>query len=156
MSRPGRLTGKAADGTGRDAADTTQLRQGCWGDAVLKILHRYVMGEVLRAFSLALLTVTSVIVLFMVMIEAGKMGLSPTEILNLLPYVVPGSLPYTIPVSLLFAVTVVYGRLASDNEIVAMKTAGLSAMSALRPALLLGVSLSTALLYLTHDAIPRA
>ena len=39
---------------------------------MLKILQRYVMGEVLRSFALALLTVTSVIVLFMVMIEASK------------------------------------------------------------------------------------
>src|SRR5262249_58206397 len=62
-----------------------------------------------------------------ILIEASKMGLSPREIMNLVPYVVPGSLPYTIPVSLLFSVTVVYGRLASDNEIVAVKTAGLSA-----------------------------
>lgn len=123
---------------------------------MLKILQRYVMGEVLRSFLLALLTVTSVIVLFMVMIEASKMGLSPTEIVNLVPYVVPGSLPYTIPVSLLFAVTVVYGRLASDNEIVAVKTAGLSAWTVLRPAFVLGLGLSALLLYLTHSAIPLA
>ncbi len=91
------------------------------------ILQRYVMGEVLRAFLLALLTITIVIVLFMVMVEAAKMGLTPREILHLVPYVIPGSLPYTIPVSLLFSVTVVYGRLASDNEVIAVKTAGLSA-----------------------------
>lgn len=114
------------------------------------------MGEVLRAFSLALLTVTTIIVLFMVMIEASKMGLSPTEIMNLVPYVIPGSLPYTIPVSLLFAVTVVYGRLASDNEIVAVKTAGLSAWTVLNPAFALGISLSAVLLYLTYAPIPRA
>ena len=47
---------------------------------------------------------------------------------TLVPYVIPGSLPYTVPVSLLFAVTVVYGRLAADNEVIAVKTAGLSAM----------------------------
>ena len=120
------------------------------------ILQRYVLGEVLRAFSLALLTVTTVIVLFMVMIEATKMGLAPSEIAHLVPYVVPGSLPYTIPVSLLFAVTIVYGRLASDNEIVAIKTAGLSAWTVLRPAILLGVVLSVGMLYLSHGPIPRA
>ena len=97
------------------------------------ILQRYVMGEVLRAFLLALLTITIVIVLFMVMIEAAKMGLTPREILHFVPYVIPGSLPYTIPVSLLFSVTVVYGRLASDNEVIAVKTAGLSAWTVLRP-----------------------
>ncbi|AGA26559.1 LptF/LptG family permease [Singulisphaera acidiphila] len=120
------------------------------------ILQRYVMGEVLRAFALALLTVTSIIVLFMVMIEASNMGLSPSEIVHLLPYMVPGSLLYTIPVSLLFAVTVVYGRLASDNEIVAVKTAGLSTMFVLRPAIILGTILSIILLYLSYSPIPIA
>src|SRR3954466_5308901 len=114
------------------------------------------MGEVLRSFTLALLTITAVLVLFMVMLEATKTGLNPSEILHLLPFVIPGSLPYTTPVSLLLAVTVVYGRLSSDNELVAMKSAGLSASFALRPALGLGVVLSVVLLYLTHDAIPRA
>lgn len=123
---------------------------------MLKILQRYVMGEILRSFVLALLTLTSVIVLFMVMIEASKMGLSPTEIINLIPYVVPGSLPYTIPVSLLFSVTVVYGRLASDNEIVAVKTAGLSAWTVLRPSFMLGLTLSGLLLFLSHTPIPHA
>ncbi len=120
------------------------------------ILQRYVMGEVLRAFTLALITLTTVIVLFMVMIEASKMGLSPAEIANLVPYVIPGSLPYTIPVSLLFSVTVVYGRLAADNEIVAVKTAGLSAMTVLRPSMMLGIILSLMMWYLSYAPIPKA
>ena len=106
---------------------------------MLGILQRYIMGEVLRSFTLALPTITAVPLLFMVMLEATKTGLTPAEILHLVPFVIPGSLPYTIPVSLLLAVTVVYGRLSSDNELVAMKTAGLSAFSALRPALILGI-----------------
>ena len=120
------------------------------------ILQRYIMGEVLRAFTLALLTITAVIVLFMVMIEASKTGLSPREIMHLVPFVIPTSLPYTIPVSLLFSVTVVYGRLASDNEVVAMKTAGLNAFFVLRPSLFLGFGLSLLLLYLSDGPIPRA
>jgi len=123
---------------------------------VFGILQRYVLGEVLRAFCLALLTLTTVIVLFMVMIEASRMGLSPSEIANLVPHVVPGSLPYTIPVSLLFSVTVVYGRLAADNEIVAVKTAGLSALTVLRPSISLGLFLSGLMLYFSYEAIPRA
>src|SRR3954462_700204 len=114
------------------------------------------MGEVLGAFTLALLTITAVIVLFMVMLEASKTGLAPDEILHLVPYVIPGSLPYTIPVSLLFAVTVVYGRLASDNEIVAVKTAGLSTFFVLRPVIFLGFGLSAMLLYLSFAPIPIA
>jgi lipopolysaccharide export system permease protein len=120
------------------------------------ILKRYVLGEVVRAFSLALLTITCIFVLFMIMAEAARMGLTPRDIFALVPFVVPGSLPYTIPVSLLFAVTVVYGRLAADNEVIAVKTAGLSAWTVLSPAVFLGLGLSALLLYLGHGPIPRA
>src|SRR4051794_8155728 len=92
----------------------------------------------------------------MIMAEASKMGLSPRDIFTLVPFVIPGSLPYTIPVSLLFAVTVVFGRLAADNEVIAVKTAGLSAWTVLWPALFVGVSLSGLLLYLSQGPIPRA
>jgi lipopolysaccharide export system permease protein len=120
------------------------------------IIQRYVVGEVARAFALALLTMTAIFVLFMVMAEAARMGLSPRDILTLVPFVIPGTLPYTVPVSLLFAVSVVYGRLAGDNEIVAVKTAGLSAMTVLWPTIFLGGALSLALLYLSALEIPRA
>ena len=122
-----------------------------WG-----ILQRYVMAEILRSFVLALVALTSVIVLFMVMVEATRNGLSPREVLWLLPFVVPNSLPYTVPVSLLLSVCVVFGRLASDNEIVAIKTAGLSAFKVLGPAFTLGAVLSAAMVYGSHGPIPRA
>ncbi len=120
------------------------------------ILKRYVMGEVLRAFLLAVLTMTIIFVLFMVMAEATKMGLSPSDIATLVPYIIPSTLPYTVPVSMLFAVTVVYGRLASDNEVIAVKTAGLSAMTILWPAIIMGAVLSALLLYLSATVIPLA
>jgi lipopolysaccharide export system permease protein len=120
------------------------------------ILQRYVIGEVVRAFLMALLTMTIIFVLFMVMAEATKMGLSPRDILSLVPFIIPSTLPYTIPVSMLFAVTVVYGRLASDNEIIAVKTAGLSAWSVLLPTIFLGAALTAGLYFTCNIAIPRA
>ena len=120
------------------------------------ILQRYVMGEVFRAFALALLTITCVFVLLTVMTKAASVGLGPYEILTLVPYMIPGSLPYTVPVSLLFASTVVYGRLASDNEVIAVKTAGLSAMVLIWPSLLMGLALSLLLSHLSATMIPDA
>jgi lipopolysaccharide export system permease protein len=123
---------------------------------VLGILQRYVICEVVRAFLMALTTMTIIFVLFMVMAEATNMGLTPHEIFNLVPFVIPSTLPYTVPVSMLFAVTVVYGRLASDNEIIAVKTAGVSPMALLWPTVLIGAVLSAALLLSTGTVIPRA
>src|SRR5258708_7738343 len=114
------------------------------------------MWEVVRAFLMALLTMTIIFVLFMVMAEASKIGLSPRDIATLVPYVIPSTLPFTVPVSLLFAVTVVYGRIASDNEIIAIKSAGQSVMTVLWPSYLAGLGLSFTLWALSFQAIPIA
>jgi lipopolysaccharide export system permease protein len=121
----------------------------------LGILQRYVIGEVTRSFGLALLTMTAIFVLFMVAAQARDVGLSPNDIMHLVPYVIPSTLPYTIPVSLLFAATVVYGRLAGDNEIIAIKTAGLSVWKVLVPILILASALSLWLLYVSGGWIPQ-
>lgn len=120
------------------------------------IFARYLYGEILRAFVLALITISGIFVLFVVMVEAAQKGLTPREIAVIAPLIVPGSLPYTVPVSLLFAVSVVYGRIASDNEVIAIKTSGQSAMIALWPGLFLGLVLSVTLNYLCAEAIPLA
>ncbi len=120
------------------------------------IIERYVAGQVLRTFLMALVTITVIFSLFVVMAEATRQGLAPGEVLTVLPYLVPGSLPYTVPVALLFAVSVVYGRIAADNEVMAVKAAGQSAMTVLGPALWLGLLLSGALFAMSSEVIPRA
>ena len=53
--------------------------------------------------------------------EATKNGLGPQQILDILPFVVPSLLPFSIPATYLLTICVVYGRLAGDNEITAVK-----------------------------------
>ncbi|WP_158633619.1 LptF/LptG family permease [Tautonia sociabilis] len=120
------------------------------------ILPRYVMGQVAKAFILALLMLTSIFVLVVVVAKAAETGLGPREILLMLPLAVPSTLPYTAPVALLFAVSVVYGRIASDNEVLAVKAAGQGAMTVMLPSFLFGVILSLGLIVLSNDVIPSA
>jgi lipopolysaccharide export system permease protein len=90
------------------------------------------------------------------MTEAQKAGLTPLDIARLVPFIVPSSLPYTMPVALLFSVCVIYGRLAGDNEVIAVKTAGLSAMKVLMPSFMVGGGLSFLLLAVCNKHIPEA
>ncbi|WP_165221366.1 LptF/LptG family permease [Aquisphaera insulae] len=123
----------------------------------MSILQRYVCGEVLRSFLLSLLTMSAIFVLFMVAAEAMKSRLlSPRDIAELIPYIIPSTLPYTIPVSLLFSVTVVYGRIAGDNEVIAVKAAGLSVMTVIWPTLFLAAALSGVLVFVSRGWIPRS
>ena len=108
-------------------------------------------------FLLSLLTMTAIFVLFMIAAEAMRSRLlTPEDIAHLIPYVIPSTLPYTMPVSLLFAVTVVYGRIAGDNEIIAIKSAGLSVMTMIWPTIFLAIMISGFLLQVSRGWIPPA
>ena len=88
--------------------------------------------------------------------QATQLGLSLPQVLEAIPLFVPNTLPYTIPATTLFASCVVYGRLSHDNEVVAIKAAGVHLFTILKPALLLGMltTLVTAGLY--HTVIPHS
>jgi lipopolysaccharide export system permease protein len=122
----------------------------------VSLLQRYVMDQVCRVFCLMALTLSAIFVLSIVGWEAAREGLAPQDIGRILPFLVPRSLPYTVPVSALFAVTVVYGRLASDNEIIAVKAAGLSAIAVIKPVLWLSLFISATLWILSIGAIPSS
>src|SRR3990172_6858897 len=116
------------------------------------ILRRSILGELVRVFLLALVAFTAMFVVVGLVQEATQQGLNPLQVLCLVPFVVPASLPYTIPATLLLAVTVVYGRLAADNEIVAAKAAGINVMYLIMPALFLGLLLTCLTMFL-HNSV---
>jgi len=55
--------------------------------------------------------------------EATQHGLSPAQVLGAIPLLIPSTLPTQFNATTLFATCVVYGRLAHDNEILAIKAA---------------------------------
>jgi hypothetical protein len=66
-------------------------------------------------------------------------GLDASQAAKMLSYFMPAMTTYSLPIAALFATTVVYGRLAADNELVACRAAGLSFFSVGMPALVLGL-----------------
>lgn len=122
----------------------------------MSILHRYVFRQLLGVFLLTLMSLTGMLVIVGVIGEASKNGLGPQQIRDILPYVVPSLLPFTIPATFLLTVCVVYGRLAGDNEITAVKAAGINSMSMLWPAFISAAVLSLGTFYLTDQVIPWA
>jgi len=120
------------------------------------ILQRYVFFDLLRTFGLIVLGLTMLLVVVGVVQEAAKNGLGPEQILEILPYIVPSLLPFTIPATLLLTVCVVYGRIAGDQEITAIKSAGINVMAVLWPSFLLAAALSVGTFYLTDRFIPWA
>jgi lipopolysaccharide export system permease protein len=119
------------------------------------LLNRMIFWELVKVFLLSLIGLTGLFLVAGLIQQASQLGLSPSQVLNVIPLLIPSTLPYTIPATTLFASCVVYGRVANDNEAVAMKAAGVDLLNILRPALALGVltTLVTGTLY--YSVIPR-
>jgi len=122
----------------------------------MRLLQRYIMGELLRVFLLLVAVLTVMLVFLGLFQEATERGLRLAQILQILPFVVPSMLPFTIPATLLLTVCIVYGRISGDLEVVAAKAAGISATQLLWPAFLLGTVLTAVSFSLTSYVIPWA
>ena len=120
----------------------------------LSILHRMILWELAKVFFISLLGITGILLMAGIVAEATQQGLGPTQVLYIIPLLIPSTLPYTIPTTTLFASSVVYGRLAHDNEILAIKAAGVNILKVIRPALLLGLVMSVATMSLYYRIIP--
>jgi lipopolysaccharide export system permease protein len=113
-----------------------------------------ILGELLKIFFLSLFGLTGIILLGGVVSEAMKNGFGPMQILAAIPLLLPSLLPFTVPTTTLFATCIVYGRLAADNEILALKSAGVHIIHVMWPALFLGTVTSAVTMFCYMDVIP--
>jgi lipopolysaccharide export system permease protein len=118
------------------------------------ILNRLIFWELVKVFLMSLGTLTGLLVAAGLLQQAAQMGLSPEQVIGAIPLFVPNTLPYTIPATTLFASCVVYGRLAHDNEIVAIKGAGVHLAVIIKPTILLGVLTTLVTAGISHTIIP--
>jgi lipopolysaccharide export system permease protein len=108
----------------------------------MRILTRYILLEMLTVFLVTTGSLTVFIFLGLIGKAAVDNGLGLGPILRLLPYMLPQAMQFSVPGALLLATTVVYGRVSSSNEIVAVKSLGISPMVMLWPTLILAFVVS--------------
>ncbi|HJT78177.1 MAG TPA: LptF/LptG family permease, partial [Gemmataceae bacterium] len=118
------------------------------------ILHRMILWELAKVFGLSLLGITGILLMAGIVAEASQQGLNPLQVLEIIPLLIPSTLPYTLPATTLFATCVVYGRLAADNEILAIKAAGINILHVVRAGVLLGLLMSGATMGMYYHIIP--
>jgi lipopolysaccharide export system permease protein len=85
--------------------------------------------------------------------EALREGLPVLQIARIVPYFLPESLRYTIPVTLLLATTWIYSRMSGYNEVVALKSLGVSPVTILWPTLAMAALMSLATVWLNDKAV---
>jgi len=119
------------------------------------ILNRMIFWELVRVFLLSVTGLTGLFLVVGIIQQATQFGLTPQQLIGIVPLLVPSLLPYTIPATMLFATCVVYGRLAHDNEAVALKAAGVDLLTMIRPAFLLGFLAAAGTAALQYSVIPN-
>jgi lipopolysaccharide export system permease protein len=118
----------------------------------MSYLSRYVYAELLKTFCLALSAMTGLTVMLFLGQEGLRQGLGAEAIIKLIPYILPNALCFAVPGTILFSACVTYGRMSADNEIVALKSLGVSPMKVLWPIIVLGAILSLGTLWLSEIA----
>lgn len=118
----------------------------------MRRITRYVFGELLAVFLATLAAMTALMIMVGLVIEAFRQGLGPEPVLRLIPYVLPNALRFAIPGAILFAACSVYGRMSSANEVVAVKSLGISPMAVLWPGFALAVIVSLLSVWLNDVA----
>ena len=105
-------------------------------------IQRYVALEITVPALLGLLVFTFVMILGRLLKLAElviNQGVPVGQILTLFAYLMPTFLVITIPLGFLLGVLLGFTRLSSDNEILALKSTGISLYRLIRPVLLCGL-----------------
>lgn len=111
------------------------------------------MFELLKVFLLTLTCMTAFLFVVLVGKEAVENGLGLVPILRMLPYILPQAMQFAVPGTMLLATVTVYGRVAASNEIVAVKSMGISPLTMIWPTLILATLVSFSAVVLNDVAV---
>lgn len=126
----------------------------------MKILDRYIARQLLGVTALGVMALSALLLLGNLFKELRPLlveNKAPISIvLEFIFQVIPFSLMFSIPWGFLTAVLLVYGRLASDNELTSMRMSGMSLWRLSAPAIAIGIALSGLCYWINIDIAPRA
>src|SRR3954463_8573476 len=125
----------------------------------VKIINRYVLKEHIGPFVFALSALTSLLLLQYIARRFGDLvgkGLSWQIITEFFLLSIPFTLAMTLPMAVLVAVLYAFSRLASENEITALKAGGVSTRSLLVPTLIAATFLAGGMLWFNDQVLSRA
>ncbi len=126
----------------------------------MKILDRYLLTALAVATLMGVALLSVVLVLGNVFKEMLDLLINhnvPLEtVLGFVAFVLPFSMTFTIPWGFLTAVLLVFGRLSADNEIIALRSNGVSFPRIIIPVLAMALLLVGICFWINSDVAPRA
>ena len=125
----------------------------------MKILHRYIITEHVGPFVFAVFTATMVLLLariFKMMELIISKGVDVLTVGELFSYFMPSLLAMTVPMAVMVASLMAFGRLSSDNEITALKAAGVSLYRLIWPVLVVGLVMAAGMYVFIDRVVPAS
>jgi lipopolysaccharide export system permease protein len=125
----------------------------------VKILYKYVLKEHFGPLMFALTALTSLLLLNYVAKQFGQLvgkGLPWSVIGEFFLLSVPFTFAMTLPMAVLVSVLYAFSRLASENEITALKASGVSLLRILIPVLWGATAMAGVMIAFNDQVLPRA
>jgi len=123
----------------------------------VKVLDKYLTREVLSPFVLGIVGFVMVMIvdlLFTFVDLIINKGIPLGAVLQLLLYKLPSILVLTFPVATLFGVAMCLGRLSKDNELIALRTSGVTFYRIALPIIILSLLVSLASFITNEKIVP--
>jgi lipopolysaccharide export system permease protein len=125
----------------------------------MKVIDRYLVFEMIGPFLIGVVGFVMVLAVDLLFTMADLIinkGVPLWAVLKLLVYKLPSIMVLTFPVSTLFATAMALGRLSKDNEIVALRTSGVTLFRISVPIVILGIVVSLASYFTNEKIVPHA
>ena len=125
----------------------------------MRLINRYVLREHVGPFVFALSALTSLLLLQYIARKFGDLvgkGLSWSVITEFMLLSIPFTLAMTLPMAMLVSVLYAFSRLASENEITALKAGGVSTRGLMVPSIGAATVLAIFMLWFNDQILPRA
>ena len=126
----------------------------------MKLLDRYVARQVLVSSLFAVGVLSVVLVLGRVFKDLLEMLVNhgtPLEfILTFIAYILPFSLTFTIPWGFLTAVLLVFGKMSAENELIALRSSGISIPRICASVFVIALLFAGLCLWINVEVAPRA
>lgn len=124
---------------------------------MIKTIDKYIFRELLTPFLYSLAVLTMIFLVNFIIRAMDRIlgkGLSFFVILEYIVLNLAWILALAIPLSVLVAVLLAYGRLATDHEVTAMRSGGISLPRIMAPALIFGILVGSFTLFFNTSILP--
>jgi lipopolysaccharide export system permease protein len=123
----------------------------------MKTLDRYILKENFKPFIVSLMVTTFVMLLDKIIDLLNLIidkHLDFVTVASIFGLSLPFMLALTIPMAVLLASIMSFGRLSTDNELIACKACGINIYSLMKPVVIASIFLSIFMIYFNNEILP--